>query len=326
MWEAIIGILGSLASTMLNKYQNDASIARMNEYNSPKSQLARYSEAGLSPANVYSQGASAGTQNLIGNYQTSLGSDVVSSIMGASQLRQQKQLQQHQLQLIDAQANNQNAEAALKLLEADWLPDEKKAQIANVISDTLLKNSQKNKTDEETRYTSSLRQFVETQNLHELEKIGVTKQQLNNLIAEEERIWAELDSITYDTSQIKPQQAKLIKAQIAWYGKLGEEIDSKIGLNDAQADSIRSLQSHLEAYYDALATNNLEAAKKAAQDVKESIKRAEDLVQQAKLHRNQASLTQKQELTESKRSLYFQTRIDNMKVLFKDPGKSDNIY
>lgn len=254
MWEAIIGILGSLASTMLNKYQNDASIERMNEYNSPKSQLARYSEAGLSPANVYSQGAGSGTQNLIGNYQTSLGSDIVSSVMGASQLRQQKQLQRHQLDLIDAQANNQNAEAALKLLEADWLPEEKKAEIANVIADTLLKGSQKSNVEAQTVSETYKHFLMDAQTKEALSKVGVNDQTVRTLIAQEEHFWALVDNVSYDTANIKPEMKNLIMKQATYYQNAAAKALAEAGYTEQQTKLLKQTAGAVvwKAYQEAI--------------------------------------------------------------------------
>lgn len=245
MWEAIIGILGSLASTILNKYQNDASINRMNEYNSPKSQLARYSAAGLSPANIYSQGASAGTQNLIGNYQTSLGSDIVSSVMGASQLRQQKQLQQHQLQLIDAQANNQNAEAALKLLEADWLPVEKKSQIANVIADTLLKGSQKSNVEAQTVSELSKQSLMSAQEEEALTKAGVNRATIEHLFTSIDLMESQIGLNNYDLLHLKPQQAATLKAQADSFVASARKLASEANLNEQQWQMINEAKQDL---------------------------------------------------------------------------------
>ena len=134
-----MGLIGSAAGGAISSYYNERAAERayqrskdyfdyVAEYNTPEQQKQRLKDAGLSVGLMYGQAGSTGTQQAVSAPQATVDTSDKIGGLGLNAMMVQKQLE-----VLDSQANKNNAEAD-KTRGVDTTLTE--ANISNVIQDT----------------------------------------------------------------------------------------------------------------------------------------------------------------------------------------------
>lgn len=224
------------ANMELAKYQFDRNLDmwnKQNEYNTPKNQMARYTEAGLNPNLIYSQGTPGVASNApqyqapeIRKYQNF--GDF--GVMAAGQLAQQQRQVSSTIELQAAQAASEKARA--RNIEAD----------TNVKSIDHLSRLLKYGIDKETRsaVVGSIRQ-----NLENLKKTGENIESSTNLnnqrntteIIKRNEIQSRCDNLRAQNAKIE-SDIRLNDAKISLINKQAEEVAERALLISAEEKGV----------------------------------------------------------------------------------------
>lgn len=107
----LLNVAGSLTGGLLNNYIDRKSQERANVYNSPREQIKRLKQAGLSPSLMYGQSGNVSTAPIKSQISPSLG------IAEGTTAYQSSKLQRSQEELMSSQAEAQDAAAAKAIAE-----------------------------------------------------------------------------------------------------------------------------------------------------------------------------------------------------------------
>lgn len=263
MLPALIGALGSMASTIVSNNMNreaaeDSNMrnlrnwAGMAEYNSPFNQVKRLRKAGINPALAMQQGAmdsgsmsSPPPDSVTPSYDFSPTSQ---AFMQSAELAQVKRLQ-------DAQIENQQAVTQNQMIR-------NRTQLLHDFSEIMEKMSEKGLKDTERSYYEWLAKNLQKDYESYDERIGADVS-LKNAQKEAEdahasylEAQAEYQKIL---NQFEPEKQKKIVANLE---KQGREIESAIRKNDADAAHSAALKALTDAQKEGVDMDN---------DIKENI-------------------------------------------------------
>lgn len=217
---AVAGMLSLITSVIGNVMQHNA-VSEQNRYNSPAEQMKRYKEAGLNPHLIYSQGSN-GNQSVLPNYQMPDLAGAMAQGAATAKSDSDIMLQRYQADNLQAQNGLIKAQTAAQLLSNPWIDKEKKALIADLEADTLLKNAQGNATIQKLPHEIELL----------LKQIDATEEQKNVYMSTVAKLDSETALNYYELNTIKPQEYanmqetnKLLIAQTLRENNQAEQID-----------------------------------------------------------------------------------------------------
>lgn len=262
----------------LAKYQNQWNLEqwnRQNEYNSPKAQMARYQEAGLNPALMYSQGSSGNAGGTLTSatpsYQSPGGAlakglsgsvervgSIVKDVLAFKQ--QELQLKQQQQELENKRTQNwllgiQGTEAQLRQQVMFGPGGYWRSMIPNVNSRTIGQNLRNSLLDYDAQFQERIfdyrvQKFIDeaahARNQKELDKalLGLRRQQLKKLQADTRMSNYSADiqnwRLGYITDwDMDPYHANAVER---WLGRGGNFITNKVApwLKDTAAPWLRN--------------------------------------------------------------------------------------
>lgn len=212
---AIVGARNQRKSNMeLARFQADANekyLAQQNEYNTPRSQMARFQDAGLNPHLIYGQGT-PGNQSSSLSYPEIRPTDYQSMFANIAPLVNQSMMTQSQVQALDAKTRQTYAMTELnklqaKVLEKNPLLDQNgfKAIIDSLKSSAEIKASESGIKQSEMFVQQATaghqvnKIFQEVQNLEQRFKLGtldaqlkaqvLTSKEFQNAILEVQKKW-----------------------------------------------------------------------------------------------------------------------------------------
>lgn len=181
-----------------------------NQYNSPKAQMARFKEAGLSPHLIYGQTNTAPTvRSSQSDTPKYVAPQLDSSLTSLPMMAIQMENLQKQGKLIDAQVLKTNSDTDWRNVNTEFLKDSMPYRMEALNVSNLLKGSQYRKTEEEITKTQG--------------QIRLQKQQAANIIAN-----------TNLTNEKKAQVSQMIQNLITTNALIGEKVKSEQYLNEIQ--------------------------------------------------------------------------------------------
>lgn len=181
-----------------------------NQYNSPKAQMARFKEAGLSPHLIYGQTNTApAVRSSQSDTPKYVAPQLDNSLTSLPMMAIQMENLQKQGKLIDAQVLKTNSDTDWRNVNTEFLKDTMPYRMEALNVSNLLKGSQYRKTEEEITKTQG--------------QIRLQKQQAANIIAN-----------TNLTNEKKAQVSQMIQNLITTNALIGEKVKSEQYLNEIQ--------------------------------------------------------------------------------------------
>jgi len=181
-----------------------------NLYNSPKAQMQRYKEAGLSPHLIYGQQTnSPAVRSSSADTPKYVAPQMDNNLMQIPLMKIQMENMQKQGKLLDAQAVKTNSDTDWRNLNTEFLRDTYGYKMEGMNVSNLLKGSQYRKTEEEITKTQG--------------QIRLQKQQAQNIIAN-----------TNLSIERKAQVSQMIQNLITQNALLGEKVKTEQYQNEIQ--------------------------------------------------------------------------------------------